>query len=46
MAEPAQGGAQVTNARRVHTVGRLVEDEQAGPADQRGGKTKPLAHPE
>ena len=38
--------ADVLHAHRVEAVGRLVEDDEVGIADQRGGDAETLLHPE
>ena len=40
----AQQAAQPADARRVEAVGRLVEDQHLGVAEQRGGDGQALAH--
>ena len=42
--EIAHEVAQPGDALRVEAVGRLVEDEDVGVADERGGQLQPLAH--
>ena len=42
--EVAQEAAQPADALGVEAVGRLVEDEDARVAEQRGGQAEPLAH--
>ena len=42
----AQERPQPADALRVESVGGLVEDEQAGPAEQRAGEAEALAHAE
>ena len=44
--ERAQEVAQPAHAFRVEPVCRLVEDQQLGVAEQRGGEPEPLAHAE
>ena len=44
--EPAQHLVHVLAARRVQAVGRLVEDQQPRPDQQRGGESDPLPHAE
>jgi hypothetical protein len=40
----AQQAAQPVNALGVQTVGRLVQDQDLGVAEQGGGQAQPLAH--
>jgi hypothetical protein len=44
--EAAQQSAQIPRAGRVEAVGRLVEDQQLGTAEQRGRRPQALPHPE
>jgi hypothetical protein len=39
-------GANPQDALGIEPVGRLVEDQDGGIAEQRGGDAQPLAHPE
>src|SRR6266498_3639735 len=43
--QPRQQVADVAHALRVEPVGRLVQHQQPGRPQQRGGQAEPLAHP-
>jgi len=44
--QPADQAAQPVDALRVEAVGRLVQDQDVGVAQQGGGQAEALAHPE